>query len=214
MLDLLELKNKNTNELLDVIQSLRQEASEWLILSEENDTLIKEKKEDKALIANLQETIRLLKHGKFGVSSERYVDNILQGCLFDEAVLPENTADIEQTEAVIQVPTHARKQAGRKPLPKDLPRQEIIYDLEASERICSCARELHLIGDERTEQLDIIPAKIQVIEHIQKKYACRFCKTGVKLAKKPKQPITKTLRRTSTITPHIRFGLRRFIGFF
>jgi len=41
-----------------------------------------------------------------------------------------------------------------------------------------------------SEQLNIIPAKIQVLRHIQKKYACGQC---IKTAPLPKQPIPKSL---------------------
>jgi len=43
-----------------------------------------------------------------------------------------------------------------------------------------------------SEQLDIIPAKIQVIRHIRKKYACD-CGKCIKTAPMPKQPIPKSL---------------------
>ena len=43
-----------------------------------------------------------------------------------------------------------------------------------------------------SEQLDIIPAKIQVIRHIRKQYACR-CGHCIKTAALPPQPIPKNL---------------------
>ena len=43
-----------------------------------------------------------------------------------------------------------------------------------------------------SEQLDIIPAKIQVIRHIRKKYACD-CGQCIKTAPLPAQPIPKSL---------------------
>jgi len=43
-----------------------------------------------------------------------------------------------------------------------------------------------------SEQLDIIPAKIQVIRHIRKQYACR-CGQCIKLAPLPAQPIPKSM---------------------
>ena len=49
------------------------------------------------------------------------------------------------------------------------------------------------IGDETTEQLDIVPAKIYVLQHVCKKYACKQCESGIKTAKKPTQPIPKSI---------------------
>ena len=52
---------------------------------------------------------------------------------------------------------------------------EIIHDLPESEKACPCGAELVRIGEEVSEKLDIVPAKIQVIRHIRPKYACRIC---------------------------------------
>ena len=50
------------------------------------------------------------------------------------------------------------------------------------------------IGEETTEQLDIVPARIQVIRHIRPKYACPRCEgAGVQVAPLPPQPIPRSL---------------------
>ena len=51
---------------------------------------------------------------------------------------------------------------------------------------------LECIGDERSEQIDIIPAKVQVLRHIRLKYACPCCKAHVALAEKPAQILPKS----------------------
>ncbi|PIQ42607.1 MAG: hypothetical protein COW05_08955 [Gammaproteobacteria bacterium CG12_big_fil_rev_8_21_14_0_65_46_12] len=148
----------------------------------------------KNLINTLYEQIYLLKHGKFGASSERYVDEHPQGRLFDEADLSTETqAEIEAADESITIPEHQRKKRGRKPLPKDLPRLEVIHDLADGDKQCACGCQLTCIGDERTEQLEIIPAKMQVLVHVQKKYACKGCEETIKTADKPKQPIPKSI---------------------
>lgn len=48
------------------------------------------------------------------------------------------------------------------------------------------------MGTEVSEQLDIIPAKIQVLRHIRVKYACPCCQGSVKIALLPAQPIPKS----------------------
>jgi transposase len=87
-------------------------------------------------------------------------------------VPPVNVTEIIEADAIISIPAHQRKKPGRKPLPKDLPRIQKYYDLEESEKVCNCGCLLSKIGEERSEQLDIIPAKMQIIEHIKLKYAC------------------------------------------
>jgi transposase len=73
------------------------------------------------------------------------------------------------------VPAHTRKKSGRKPLPKDLPRVDVIHDIDESEKVCACGCRLTKIDEEKSEKLDIIPAKMQVIRHIRYKYACKNC---------------------------------------
>lgn len=81
---------------------------------------------------------------------------------------------------------------GRKVLPVELPRVEIIHDLPLEQRHCPEGHALKVIGEEVCERLDIIPAKIQVLRHIRLKYACPCCAAHVKTAALPEQPIPKS----------------------
>ena len=122
----------------------------------------------------LQEQVRLLRAHIYGPKTEKNrVDSTEQPTLFDEA---EGTEAVEEaaTEKEITIPAHKRK-TGRKALPKDLPREDIIHDLSEEEKKCSCGSELSRIGEEVSEKLDIVPAKAKVIRHIRYKYACRSC---------------------------------------
>ena len=78
-------------------------------------------------------------------------------------------------------------------MPDDLPRVEQIYDIPEEEKICACGGCMHCIGDERSEQLEIIPATIQVIVTVRKKYACRSCTDGIKTAKTPPVLLPKSI---------------------
>ncbi|MBC2717975.1 MAG: IS66 family transposase [Desulfobacteraceae bacterium] len=121
----------------------------------------------------LEERIRLLQNELFGRKTEKRQPpepDQLQLCLFDEPDLPEP----EKTDT-ITVPAHTRKKGDRKPLPKDLPRIDVIHDIDESEKICACGCRLSKIDEEVSEKLDIIPAKMQVIRHIRPKYACKNC---------------------------------------
>ena len=106
------------------------------------------------------------------------------------------------------VPEHTRRRPKRKPLPEDLPRVEVIHDLNEEEKICACGAELSRIGEEVCEKLDIIPAKIQVIRHIRYKYACKNCEgvesegPTVKIAPPPVELIPKGLA-TAGLVAHI-----------
>lgn len=88
----------------------------------------------------------------------------------------------------------SRRGHGRRRLPSDLPREQVIHDLEPEQRLCACCgRERHEIGTESSEQLEYVPARWKVIEHIRKTYACDHCDGQVQTAPKPPQPIDKGL---------------------
>jgi transposase len=78
-----------------------------------------------------------------------------------------------------------------------LPRVEVVHDLSDEEKICPRdGHELKFISDKISEQLDIVPMKIQVIRNIRKQYACPCCQgkgdSLIKTAAKPKQAIEKS----------------------
>ncbi len=140
-------------------------------------------------VLTLQEQLNLALARRYAASSEKLSPDQIR--LFNEAELD---AEVElDTDGEVLVPAHTRKKRGRRPLPATLPRVDVIHDLPASERRCDQdGRLLVEIGDVTCEQLDIIPAKIQVIRHIRKKYACN-CGQCIKTAPLPAQPIPKSL---------------------
>jgi hypothetical protein len=94
--------------------------------------------------------------------------------LFDKA----EQADAEQTPTTFEelfIPAHTRGKRGRQPIPADLPRVEVVHDLPEAEKTCACGCALTRIGEEVSEKLDSVPAKIQVLRHVRYKYACRGC---------------------------------------
>ncbi|WP_444932153.1 IS66 family transposase [Microbulbifer sp. SSSA002] len=141
----------------------------------------------------LEEQIALLRNKRFGKSSEKSSPD--QMGLFNEAETEVADSPDEETadEAATEIVSYSRKKpSGRKPLPADLPRVRIEHDLPEEEKVCGCGCALKVIGEEVSEQLDIIPAKIQVLQHARKKYACGNCETGIKTATLPAQPIPKS----------------------
>ncbi len=132
---------------------------------------------DKAEIARLNEEVRLLRATIFAPKSEKLPpdSNSKQLGLFDEA---EETLSKEEVKAAgdgINVPAHNRKKRGRKPIPEHHPRIEVVHDIKEEEKICACGCQKTRIGEETSEQYDIIPQKVQVIKHIRPKYACQAC---------------------------------------
>jgi len=139
-------------------------------------------------VSILLEQIRHLRQLLFGRRSEQLTTqtSTVQLPLFD---LPE-PEHIEP--AKVEIESHSRRKPGRKPLPKELPRVDILHDLPAEEKVCACGCALSQIGEEVSEQLDIVPARIQVLRHIRPKYACRGCET-VQVAPMPAQIIPQSI---------------------
>jgi len=167
--------NSAISSLPDDVDSLRKII---LSLNTSHSRIEEENQGYKSHIAFLEEQIRFFKARLFGCKSEKLTEEELrQLFLFDEA---EEIVENPPTEE-ITVPSHSRKKRGRRPLPEAFPRVEVIHDLSKEERQCDCGCEMSRIGEEVSEKLDIIPAKIRVIKHIRYKYACKGCE-GVESA--------------------------------
>ena len=78
------------------------------------------------------------------------------------------------------------------PLPDYLPRVRIEHDLPEAEKTCACGCGLTRIGEDTSEQLDIVPAQVRVLQHVRLKYACKACEETIKTAPVPAHPIPKS----------------------
>jgi transposase len=145
----------------------------------------------------LEEALRVLKADIYGPSRERLSVAAGQVELFNEI-----EATLELTEAVGVEPelkaTPLREEKpsagkpGRAKLASHLPRVEIRHELNLAERQCECGGVLAEIGADVSEQLDYVPAKVQVLRHVRVKYACPGCERCVKSAALPEHILPKT----------------------
>ena len=125
----------------------------------------------------LVQELAYLKRIKFGTRSEAFSQ--VQPDLFEEAVAEDRAEVMESIEQ--QTPSAAgtkapRQGAGRQTLPEHLER--VIHRHEPASCTCGqCGKDLVLIREEVTEQLDVVPAKFFVHRHIRPQYACRHCET-------------------------------------
>jgi len=104
-------------------------------------------------------------------------------------------AEAEAEEIVAPV----KRRGKRKPLPANLPRVEVIHDLPEHELTCTCGACKQVIGEETSEQLEIIPMQVRVIRHIRKTYACKACEAAPITADKPAKLIEKSLASPSVL---------------
>lgn len=161
------------------------------ILPEDIATLKRMIAERDQRIVVLEEFIRLQKLQRFAATSEKSAD---QADLFNEAELCEVAEQaLTAQEAQVKADTDKPKiKPRRQLLPAELPRLRVEHELDEHDKYCPCGCQREVIGEDVSEQLDIIPAKVQVIRHVRKKYACPQCEQGVVTAPLPLQPIPKS----------------------
>ena len=159
---------------------------------------LKQQEKYQERIDYLEQMVRLLQKEIFGRKSEKHVlPDHEQRQLFDPLESPES--DHRLSEDKIVIPEHTRKKRGRKPLPADLPRVDVIHDIPEEEKQCDCGASLSCIGQDVSEKLDYVPAKIRVIRNIRLKYACKNCEgvesegPTVKIAPVPTQLLPKSI---------------------
>src|SRR3954454_2894846 len=157
----------------------------------ERDAACAERDAAQAEIEKLRLLIRQLQRGQFGRRSERLDPDQLQLGLED---LEQTAAAAEAAQEEVaarsgtpRTPRVRRRNLGS--LPAHLPRVEVLVDLEAKSCPC-CGGALHVIGEDASEMLDIVPAQLRVRVIRRPRYGCRACEEAVVQAPAPERPIT------------------------
>ncbi len=155
-------------------------------------------------VEQLEQALILSRQQRFSPSSEKSQGQQL--LIFNEAEASQEETDADDVPAnsessgIVTVSGYARQKKGRKPLPAELPRVHVIHDLAESEKVCTVhGVALVPAGEKTSEQLDIIPATVQVLHHIRKQYTCPCCDNGMVTAVKPKDPIPKSQASPGTL---------------
>ena len=172
------------------VSQLRDQVSQ---LASDKRQLIGELDSFRTRVKQLEEMLRLYRLKQFGPSSEQVPPE--QTRLFDEAESEEPTEDL----AEVEVRAH-RKRTRRPRLSADLPRVDVIHDLDEADKVCpqhGCA--LQPMGEDTSEQLEFIPAQVRVLRHVCKKYRCPDCEGRLLTAAKPPQPIPKSIATASLL---------------
>jgi transposase len=110
----------------------------------------------------------------------------------------EAEAEAEAKSATERAAAAKKRRTNRGALPPHLPRIETIVDIE--DKICPCCKsELHRIGEDVSEKLDIIPAQFRVLVVRRPKYACRACEDVVVQSPAPARLIEGGLPTEATV---------------
>lgn len=173
---------------INTLRALLLEQSELLFQQNETITTLKHDLSNKAAeIEQLKSQLAELKRLHFGQSSEKVKRQI--GRL--EKQLSE--LEEEQIRALALrdpgVPKALRQSPARKPLPAELPRE--IRRLEPQEEACpKCGGELKPLGEDVSEQLELLKSAFKTIQTVRPKKACGRCDCIVQ-APAPSRPIER-----------------------
>src|SRR5580700_6227079 len=150
----------------------------------------------------LRHLIRQLQRMQFGRRSEKLDPDQFNLALEDlEQAIAEGEAEQEKTDPALRKARSEKRRAGRGPLPEHLPRVEIVIEPEENACPC-CGGAMHVIGEDRSQRLDVIPAQYQVIVTRRPKYACRACQEAVVQALAPARLIEGGLP-TERLVAHV-----------
>src|SRR5438552_17131362 len=136
-------------------------------------------------IERLRLIIKALQRHRFGRRSEASDPDQLVFALEEvEQTIAAAEAEQEKIDRAAAASRPGMRKANRGALPAHLPRVEIVIDVADKSCPC-CAGAMHVIGEDRAERLDVIPAQFRVLVVRRPKYACRSCEEGVVQAPAP-----------------------------
>lgn len=156
---------------------------------------------------NLIELLKLSKKKMFGASAEKIAHEYGQVSFFNEAEQERTVLEPEPKLDEIVIPKHTRRKKRKfEEIYKDLPVEEVIYDIPDEEKICSkCGEQLEFLKYETRREIKMIPAQVKIVEHKKAVYVCNNCdKNGIDsnfvTAAAPKPLIEKSLASPSILS--------------
>jgi transposase len=155
----------------------------------ERNTAIAERDEVRSQNDRLEHLLQQLRRMHFGPRSEKLDPDQLALAFEDieQAIAASEAVADKQDKAAARVRADKRR-AERGALPAHLPRVDVT--IEPEDTNCSCCRApMHVIGEETSQRLDVIPAQFRVIVTHRPKYACRACEQSVVQAPAPERLI-------------------------
>ena len=155
--------------------------------------------EERAENERLRQIIKELQRHRFVRRAESLpIDQLLLGLEEAEQIEAEGLAGEEAADPAKHADRARKRRANRGSLPAHLPRVEQIIDVQ--DKTCPCCRgELHAMGEDVSERLDIVPAQFRVIVTRRPKYACRACEEVVVQAPAPARLVEGGIPTEATV---------------
>ena len=147
----------------------------------------------------LRQIIKELQRHRFGRRAEALPEEqMLLGLEEVEQVEASGEAKQDENAPDSRAARVGKRRINRGALPAHLPRIEIVVDID--DKTCPCCKgELHQIGEDKSERLDMVPAQFRVLVTRRPKYACRSCEDGVIQASAPARLIEGGLPTEATV---------------
>jgi transposase len=184
--------------LPDDIDALRALVRSALI---ERDAARAERDHAAEQIDRLRHLLKELQRARFGRSSERLDPDQLQLALEEiEQAVAQAEAEIEK-RAATRMRAAKPRSGERQSLPAHLPRVEVVITPEDTACPC-CKGPMHVIGEDTSERLDVIPTQYRVLVTRRRKYACRACANSIVQAPAPERLIKGGLP-TEAMVAHV-----------
>ena len=154
---------------------------------------------ERARASRLEQIIKELQRHRFGRRAETLPeDQLLLGLEEAEQVEASGNAEGEQNDPAKAKARAAQRRRNRGSLPVHLPRIETVIDV--ADKACPCCQgNLHRIGEDVSERLDIIPAQFRVLVVRRPKYGCRTCEDVVVQMPAPARLIEGGLPTEATV---------------
>ena len=162
----------SVDELRELVRSMRDELA---VAIEKSTDAIRENAELKTALEREHAKYEDLKREIFGKKSEKARSaDPKQPELFNEAERDAEAPPQEEKTEVIR--RKAPKTGGRRRPAVELERIERLHDLTDEEKRCPCCGKARpRIGEDRSEEIEIIPSRAVVVEHIRPKYGPCDC---------------------------------------
>lgn len=196
------MNRTGTPPVAELMALLAANAAEIAALKAEREVLTQR-------IFKLEEELALARLHRFAPRSEKHMDRVFneaeQGALEGDegSEDSDHTVDLPDT-GLPDTEKPAGRKPGRRPLPANLLRERVEYDLADDQKVCPCcSNQMHRMGELVTEQLHI-EVKAKVLQNARAKYACRHCdRTGIStpivIAPMPAQPLPGSIATASTL---------------
>lgn len=145
---------------------------------------------------SLLESFKIAQQHRYGASSEK---NVLQEDLFDEVDAPLRSDPLVNETVKVAAHEREKRHPKRTPLPEHFPREEILVDMDESEKVCTCGCQKDRLGESISEQLDVVPPQLKVLRYIRPKYVCKACEGSISIAPMPPLLLPKSMVSSSFV---------------